>query len=303
MCRRLEKASTLGRAVLFLALLVASGVSAKPRVAVVMSRLIPPYQQALGGFTKELDCDTSVFDLQKKPDLQSVAKEIKAASPDLVLAIGSTALRLAKKHIKKTPVVFAMVLKPGKMPANVCGVSMTLPAKEHLKGLKLIAPKVKSVGIVFNPKHAGNRVAQFKKAAGELGLKVVSVAANSKKEAFSAIKLLAGRVDSLWMVMDQDVVANFNLLQSLSVKEKVPLATFSYKYVEMGALVALAPKFESLGVQAGQLAKQLLSGTAPKKLGVVSPTSFYYAINVNTALKIGVGVPPEVLKKDHKLYK
>lgn len=303
MYRRLLRVFALSWIVFFLLLFCAAGVSAKTRVAVVMSRLIPPYQKAQNGFEKELDCDTTVFDLQKKQDLQAVAKEIKSYNPDLVLAIGSTALKLAKKHINKTPVIFTMVLKPGKMPGNVSGVSMTLPAEAHLKGLKLIAPKVKSVGIVFNPKHSGNRVAEFKEAAGGMGLNVVSVAANSKKEAFSAIKLLAGRVDSLWMVMDQDVVANFNLLQSLSIKEKVPLATFSYKYVEMGALVALAPKFEDLGKQAGQLAKQLLSGTPPSKLGVVSPMNYYYAINVNTALKIGVGVPPEVLKKDHKLYK
>ena len=303
MYHRLLKASALGRILLFLLLFSAAGASAKSKVAVVMSRLIPPYQKALSGFEKEFDCDTTVFDLQKKRDLEAVAKEIKSARPDLVLAIGSNALKLTKKYIKKTPVIFTMVLKPGRTPDNVCGVSMTLSAKTHLKGLRLIAPKVKSIGIVFNPKHSGNRVELFKKASKGMGFKIVTVAANSKKEAFSAIKLLAGRVDSLWMVMDQDVVANFNLLQSLSIKEKVPLATFSYKYVEMGALLALAPKFEDLGKQAGQLAKQLLSGTSPKKLGVVSPTDFYYSINVNTALKIGVGVPPEVLKKEHKLYK
>ena len=303
MYHHLQKASALSRVILFLLLIWAAGAAAKSKVAVVMSRLIPPYQKALNGFKKELDCDTTVFDLQKKRDLEEVAKEIKSSKPDLVLAIGSNALKLAKKHLKKIPVIFTMVLKPGKTPGNVCGVSMTLPAKTHLQGLKLLAPKVKSVGIVFNPKHSGSRVELFKKDAKGLGLKVVSVAANSKKEAFSAIKLLAGRVDSLWMVMDQDVVANFNLLQSLSIKEKVPLATFSYKYVEMGALVALAPKFQDLGKQAGQLAKQIVSGVSPKKLGVVSPTNFYYSINVNTALKIGVGVPPEVLKKDHKLYK
>lgn len=297
------KASALGWTFFILLFLWVAGVSAKPRVAVVMSRLIPPYQKALSGFKKEFECDTTVFDLQKKRDLEEVAKEINTAKPDLVLAIGSNALKLSKKYLKKTPVIFTMVLKPGKTADNICGVSMTLPAEIHLKGLKLIAPKVKSIGIVFNPKHSGNRVEAFKKAATGMGLKVVSVAANSKKEAFSAIKLLASRVDSLWMVMDQDVVANFNLLLSLSVKEKVPLATFSYKYVEMGALLALAPKFEDLGKQAGQLAKQISGGTLPKKLGVVSPTNFYYSINVNTALKIGVGVPPEVLKKDHKLYK
>ena len=303
MYRHPVKAFALRWAVCILLLLWAAGASAKPKVAVVMSRLIPPYQKALSGFKKEFDCDTTVFDLQKKRDLEEISKEIKASKPDLVLAIGSNALKLSKKYLKKTPVIFTMVLKPGKTPDNICGVSMTLPAKTHIEGLKLIAPNVKSVGIVFNPKHAGGRVDSFKKAAKALGLKAVTVAANSKKEAFSAIKLLASRVDSLWMVMDQDVVANFKLMLSLSIKEKVPLATFSYKYVEMGALLALAPKFEDLGEQAGQLAKKITGGTSPKKLGVVSPSNFYYSINVNTALKIGVGVPPEILKKDHKLYK
>jgi putative ABC transport system substrate-binding protein len=280
-----------------------TGAAAQTRVAVVMSRPIPPYKAALKGFKAEFACDTTIFDLQKKTSDDEVANAIKAGKPQLVLAIGSKALKLAKKQLKEVPVIFTMVLVPGKVPPNMTGVSMTLPAKSHLEGLKLVAPKVKSIGMVYNPARSEKRVVEFKAAAKALEMNVVAIAAKSRKDAFSSIKLLGGRVDALWMIMDQDIVANFNLLLSLSVKEKIPLATFSYKYVEMGALLALAPQFESLGGQAGDLAKQILKGTKPSKLGVVSPSEFYYSINVNTALKIEVGVPPAVLKKDHKLYK
>jgi len=224
-----------------------TGATAETRVAVVMSRPIPPYKAALDGFKKELDCSTSIFNLQKKTSDDEVANAIKGEKPQLILAIGSKALKLSKKHLKDIPVIFTMVLVPGKVPPNMTGVSMMLPAKAHLEALKLVAPKVKSVGIVYNPKRSEARVMEFKKAAKPLGMNVVAITAKSKKDAFSSIKLLGGRVDSLWMIMDQDVVANFNLLLSVAVKEKIPLATFSYKYVEMGALLALAPQFEALG--------------------------------------------------------
>ncbi|MBW1871473.1 MAG: hypothetical protein JRJ19_05375 [Deltaproteobacteria bacterium] len=277
--------------------------AAKPKVAVVMSRSIPPYRKALEGFKKRFESEVTIFEVHNKKDAAKVAKTIMAGKPDIVLAIGSSALNLVSKHITKIPVVFTMVLTPPKLPSNIAGVSMMLPAKTHLEGLKLVAPDVKSVGLVYNPKHSAKRIQEFKTAAKSLGLQIVALAANSQKEAFSSIRLLAGRVDSLWMLMDKDVVANFNLMLSLSVKEKIPLATFSYRYVEMGALLALSPKFDSLGQQAGEIAVKIIAGTAPSSLGVISPKSHYYSYNTKTGLRIELGVPSAILKKEHRLYK
>jgi ABC-type uncharacterized transport system substrate-binding protein len=277
--------------------------AAKPKVAVVMSRSIPPYKKALEGFKKSFDSEITIFEVRTKKDAAKTAKAILASQPDLVLAIGSSALNLASKHITKIPVVFTMVYSPPKLPSNIAGVSMMLPAKTHLEGLKLVAPEVKSVGLVYNPKNSGKRIEEFKTAAKSQGMKVVALAASSQKEAFSSIRLLAGRVDSLWMPMDKDVVANFNLMLSLSVKEKIPLATFSYRYVEMGALLALSPKFDFLGRQAGEVASKIFAGTSPSSLGVVSPKSHYYSYNTKTGLKIELGVPSTILKKEHRLYK
>jgi putative ABC transport system substrate-binding protein len=274
----------------------------KPKVVVLMGREIPPYVKAMEGFKKALDCDAVVFDLHKD-DKKEVIEKIKGNAPNLIFALGSAALKFTKKNFADIPVVFTMVLVPGKLTGNIAGVSMMLPAKSHLEGLKLISNKVKSVGIVFNPTRSKKRVEEFKAAGEAVGLKIVTLPVKSKKEAFSSIKLLGGRVDAFWMIMDQDIVANFKLLLSFSLKEKVPLATFSYKYVEMGALLALAPKFDDLGNQAGVLAGKIIAGKNPTELGVINPTNFYYSINVNTAVKIGVGVPPDILKKEHKLYK
>lgn len=274
----------------------------KPNVAVVMSRSIAPYQKALAGFKKVLPCVTKIFELKKGQSLSETADAIRADKPDLVLAIGSSALALAVDNIKKIPVVFSMVLSVPKLPANICGVSMMLPAKTHLGGLKLIAPTVKTVGIVFNPVNSGKRVGEFKAAATKLGMKVAAIAVKSKREAFSSIRLLGGRVDALWMVMDKDIVANFGLMLTLSIQQQIPFATFSYRYVEKGALLALCPKFGALGRQAGELAAKVMAGTPPSKFGVVYPDNFYYSYNVKTGMKIQLGVPQIILKKEHKLY-
>jgi putative tryptophan/tyrosine transport system substrate-binding protein len=273
-----------------------------PSVAVIMSRSIPPYREALDGFKKALPSRIKVFEVQKEKSFTQVAEEVKAEKPDLILAIGSSALKLAIDNFKKTPVVFSMVLSVPKLPANVCGVSMMLPAEEHLKGLKLVAPSTKTIGIVYNPKNSGKRANEFKTAAGKLGMKVAAIAIKSKKEAFSSIKLLGERVDAIWMIMDKDVVANFGLMLTLSVQQKIPFATFSYRYVEKGALLALCPNFFSLGHQAGELAAKIQGGVSPSKFGIAFPDSFYYSYNVKTGVKIQLGIPQAILKKEHKLY-
>lgn len=281
-------------------LLASQAALAAPRVAVVMWHGIPPYQQALEGFTKTLACEIEKHDVKSDPD--SMMAGIRENPPDLVLAFGSHALKFARKF-KDIPVVFAMVLKPGALPSNVAGVSMSLPAEIHLQGLKLVAPEVQSLGIVYNPALSANRVEEFKQAGKALGINVVAAQAGSKQESFSAIKLLGGRVDALWMVLDKDTVDNFNLLLSIAIKEKIPLATFSHRYVADGALLAMIPEYEHMGVQAAEIAGKILDGTSPSEIGTTTPREYYYAINVETALKIGVGVPPAVLEKKHKLYK
>lgn len=284
--------------------LAAAGAQAAdmPSVAVIMSRSIPPYRKAIEGFKKALPCRTKVFEVKKERSFAEVAGEVKTEKPDLILAIGSSALRLAIDNFKKIPVVFSMVLSVPKLPKNVCGISMMLPAKVHLKGLKLVAPSVKTIGIVYNPDNSGKRADEFKAAAGKFGMQVAAIAIKSRKEAFSSIKLLSGRVDAVWMIMDKDVVANFGLMLTLSVQQKIPFATFSYRYVEKGALLALCPKFAALGRQAGELAAKILGGAPASKFGIAYPNSFYYSYNVKTGMKIQLGVPQAILKSEHRLY-
>lgn len=279
--------------------LVSQLAFAKPRVAVVMWHPIPPYEKALEGFTKTFECEIEKHD---KSDPEPMLAALRANPPDMLLAFGSHALNFTKQ-IKEIPVVFAVVLKPGKLAPNVAGVSISLPAEVHLKGLKLLAPSVRSLGIIYNPASSARRVEEFKNAGKALGINVVAAQAATKQESFSAIKLLGARVDALWMIVDTVTVHNFSLLLSISIKEKIPLATFSHRYVATGALLALTSEYDHMGVQAGEVARKIMEGTPPSRIGVVHPTRYRYNINVDTALKIGVGIPPAVLKKEHKLYK
>ena len=288
-------------AVVSILFLGAAAGAAEGKIAAILSRIIPPYQQALDGF-KQIYPDTQVFTIRQEVSPGQLVDEIKSVKPALILAIGSEALKLSKNMFSNLPVVFTMVLSPGSPGNNISGVALTLPAKPHLEALKLLVPSVKSIGIVYNPEYSAEIIEEFKQVAQKLNIQIVAVAVHSPKEVFSSIMLLAGRVNALWMIMDKDVVPHFNLLQSLSIKERIPLATFSYKYVEMGALLALSPSFESVGKQASDLAKQILGGASPKSLGIVLPGDYYFAINSATAKKIKLEIPQAVLSRKHKLY-
>jgi len=50
------------------------------------------------------------------------------------------------------------------------------------------------------------------------------------------------------------------------------------------------------------LAKEIIKGTSPAKLGVVTPSNYYYSYNGDTGVKIELGIPSVLLKKDHRLY-
>lgn len=65
---------------------------------------------------------------------------------------------------------------------------------------------------------------------------------------------------------------------------------------EMGALVALSPNESSSGIEAAHLAASILKGADPGKIAVTEPAEFDLAINLGTALRLGIVIPPDIMK-------
>ncbi|MBU2515579.1 hypothetical protein KJ966_30040 [bacterium] len=84
--------------------------------------------------------------------------------------------------------------------------------------------------------------------------------------------------------------------QLLLQDSTVPIAMGNkLKSVELGALLHLTPSIEFSGREAALLADAILNGADSGTIPVTPPTSFDLGINLTTALKMGVVVPPDLL--------
>jgi len=220
---------------------------------------------------------------------------LKEQKPPLILAVGSLAARLVRELLPETPMIFALVPRPEKLGLlgadNVTGVSLTIPLKQQLSTLKILAPNTKNVGVMYNPRTSRKLVEEAREVAKKEGMSIVTAKIDSPDEVADATRAFLGTIDALWMVPDQTVMnaESFKHLLKFTFKNKVPFFSVAHRLVETGALVSLSPEYGSIGGQAGKVAVRILNDKIPvKAIPVADPEGLDIAVNLTTAKRIGV---------------
>jgi len=67
------------------------------------------------------------------------------------------------------------------------------------------------------------------------------------------------------------------------------------KSVRLGALMHLTPSMEPSGREAAALAVAILKGRPPGEIPPTPPSAFELGLNLTTALKLGIVIPPDIL--------
>lgn len=278
-------------------------------VAAIISKSIKPYQDALAGFVSVCDARITEYDMEGNMDKgRAITSKIKADKPDLILAIGPHALKVAKQDITGIPVVFSIVLNPEPIisgSSNITGASAEVSMERQLKMLETIVPKVKKIGVVYDPSKTGALVAEASEIADRMGLQLVAREVHSLGEALIAIKELKGKIDALMMLPDTTTatIQGFEYMLLFSFRNKVPLIAPSKKYVQKSALLALSIDYEDIGRQSGELANEILSGKSPDELPYTKARKTKAILNLKTASKIGLTIPSSVIAKAAEVYK
>ncbi|MDH5769432.1 MAG: ABC transporter substrate-binding protein, partial [Nitrospirota bacterium] len=245
--------------ILSLSLFLFQGIAeATHEVMVVKSFNIKPYNEALKGFKSVCDCRIKQFVLSEMEGLD-VLKAVRDANPDLILAIGIDALTRVKR-IRNIPIVYLMVPNPQNIildEENITGVSMNIPSEKHLATLRDVLPKIKRVGLLYNPDRTGSFVKKAQLVAREMGIGLIAKEVNSAKEVPKLVNSMKGKINAFWMLPDTTVVTpeTTEILLLFSLENKIPVMTFSDKYMEMGALMSLEVDTFDSGKQAGEMAQ------------------------------------------------
>ncbi|XID95235.1 ABC transporter substrate-binding protein [Paenibacillaceae bacterium WGS1546] len=234
----------------------------------------------------------------------SIAQKIAADKADLALGIATPSALSLAQNVKDFPVLFAAVTDPladnivsslEQPGGNVSGASDTNP-EAIVQLMDFIAsefPDVKNVGVVINEGES-NAVIMANKAEEALAahnIKLVRAAASSTSEVKQAAESLVGRVDALYITLDNTVVSAVDSIIQIANDKKIPFFSSDRDTVENGAFATVGFKYFDHGYQVGQMAVEVLKdGKNPGDMPVTVPDKLDLILNLQAAEAQGITV-------------
>lgn len=237
----------------------------------------------------------------------SIAQKV-ADGYDLVLAIATPSAQAVVQHVKNTPVLFAAVTDPvdaqlvSNLDApggNVSGASDTNP--EAIKQLMTFIgdhfKEVKKVGIVINEGESNAVVMAgiAEEALKEYGIELVRAAVTNTSEVQQAAQSLVGRVDALYVTLDNTVVNGISTVVKVANDNDLPFFASDRDTVEKGAFATVGFNYYDHGYQVGQMAVDVLkNGKNPGEMKVEMPSKLDLILSMKAAQEQGIDVTDEI---------
>lgn len=267
------------------------GAMARGRIVSVQSISIPPYEEAINGFSDVCSLPMDRLLLSENRSV-SVSEQVRRMAPELILAVGLDALN-ALSEIDDIPIVYVMLLCPEcdvAAQGNVTGVNMTPSVGGQLTKIKQILPDIQDVGVVFDPTQTGGFVQDACDTATGIGLNLHAAPVEKTRDVPARLLTFQDQVQMVWMIPDVTVITQQTVEYFLlfSMENKIPLIAFSEKYVRMGAVMAFGLDPEDMGRQAGMMANTILDGKSPGQVPVQDARSVSVIVSKSLAKKFGV---------------
>jgi len=241
--------------------------------------------------------------------LRQLAGELVALQPVVIAAAGGApSARAAKSVTASIPITFvtsdsvsegvvASLNQPG---ANITGMDLMsgeLTGK-RLELLSQLLPAGGVAGFLTNPKgvQSSLRAKDFELATPAMGREPLIVGASTDSEIDGAFSLLVQkRVTGLVVENDPFFDSRRERLIQLTAEKAIPAIYHIREFPVAGGLMSYGANLVDAYNQMGVLVGRILKGAKISDLPVIRPTKFELAVNLTTAKKLRLTIPPAVL--------
>ncbi len=247
------------------------------------------------------------------PTANSIARELTTGRFGYVFTVSTNCLQAVAKANREGPVkhVFGVVASPAEAgvginpndpldhPRNMTGIGSLMPVGELLEIAVRLNPRLKRVGLPWNPSQSNSEVYTklARAAAPRLGLELLEGNVDNTSAVAEVTASLIGRgAEAVMFTGDLTVSLGMDALIATAAKNRVPVFSTLPVAVGRGALFAVGTDYYQIGRQTGELAARVLGGEDISRIPIIY--SFPKTIAVDPAviprLKGNWSIPAEL---------
>jgi ABC-type uncharacterized transport system substrate-binding protein len=242
--------------------------------------------------------------------VQRYTDELVGLKPDVIFAQGVVGAAAMKQATQTIPVVFVQVQDPvgGGFVTNLARPEGNLTGFTNfeysivgkwLQLLKDVSPSVSRVMPMINPDNRprwNGYTAAFEKYAPALGIKPQMAGVHNESEIEREIARFAEQPNGGLVVLpDATTGVHAKRIVSLAERYRLPSVYSNGFYARAGGLIAYSDSVLGQYQGAASYIDRLLRGTKLGELPIQATDRFETVINMKTAAKLGLTIPPALL--------
>jgi ABC-type uncharacterized transport system substrate-binding protein len=242
--------------------------------------------------------------------LPALAQELVRLPVDVIVADSTSAALAAAGATRTIPIVMGIATDPvaaglaastAKPAGNITGMSLGalgLNAK-RLELLTQAFPGVTRVTVLINPKQASAQtfLAATEGAAKSLGVHLTILAAGSPDELRALTPAHLSGADAVLTLSDAMLWNHRATIIALAEAARVPALYPEREFAIDGGLIAYGPNVPDSFRRATSYVDRILRGAKAGDLPIDEASKFDFVINLRTAHRLGLSLPPDFLAR------
>ncbi len=268
---------------------------------IVVSNHFGPYITASNALEKQLNqnCPGAAVGKMFLDQAHALQDRMKTGTPSMLFPVGTEAAIMVHENFPLLPSVFSMVLDPSAALSegpDAFGVVLDIPYEQVWKRLRILAPQVARIGILYTDESE----LLVKKIAGELAgrdLMLIRLRIDSPQHIQERLEEIFRLSDALIAIPDMNIYNNILAPRIMfeAIRHGKPFVGLSKNFTMSGALFSLDCDYSDIGRQAADLGLEIMSGRirGPR---IRYPRKFSAYLNLHTARLIGLSPGRQALK-------
>ena len=231
---------------------------------------------------------------------QNPAAIVTTCVPSTRAAKGATQTIPVVMSVDGDPVATGLVASLARPGANVTGSTtfFELLIPKWMELIRLAAPGARRIAILRNPENMADPYfwALAEEAAMSAGVAVVPAEAKVRGEidgAFAAMK--KQNADALIVMTEAFLAGEAGQIVPLAARYRLPAIYGFREFAETGGLMSYGLSYREYYKRVARYVDAVLKGAKPANLPVEQPTTIELVVNLATARKLGITLPPQLI--------